>query len=135
MILVDTSVLIDFLKGHVNEKSQWFETVLTRDIPFGISAYTYQEILQGSRNEKEFEQLKAYLASQTIYYLSEDAITYEKAAKLYFDLRRKGTTPRSSIDILIALTAIENRLMLLHNDRDFDTMADKIDGLLIMNSL
>lgn len=135
MVLVDTSVLIGFLKGQADEKSKLFEEVLSRDIPFGISAYTYQEILQGARDEKEYERLHSYLSTQTIYYLPEKEATYAQAARLYFDLRRKGVTPRSTIDILIALTAMENHLMLLHNDHDFDVMAEKANGLKILTSI
>ena len=135
MILVETSVLISFLKGQADEKTKLFEAVMSLDIPFGISAYTYQEVLQGARDEKEFRQLKDYLSSQIVYCLPEGTATYEKAARLYFDLRRKGTTPRSAIDILIALTAIENQLFLLHNDRDFDVMAEEVDELRILNNI
>ncbi|MDD4588473.1 MAG: PIN domain-containing protein, partial [Heliobacteriaceae bacterium] len=116
MILVDTSVLIGFLKGQTDEKTQLFDVILSRNITFGFSAYTFQEVLQGARNEKEYEQLWDYLSTQIIYFLPAKTATYEKAARLYFDLRRNGITPRSTIDILIALTAIENKLMLLHND-------------------
>jgi len=129
MVLVDTSVLIGFLKGQSDDKTKQFEEILSRNIPFGISAYTYQEVLQGARDEKEFEQLKSYLSTQKIYYLPAQSDTHEKAARLYYDLRRRGVTPRSMIDILIALTAMENRLMLLHNDRDFDAMLEIIGNL------
>lgn len=132
MILVDTSVLIGFLNGQTNEKIQLFDRVLSRDIDFGFSCYTFQEILQGARNEKEYEQLYEYLSTQIIYFLPDETATYKKAARLYFDLRRKGVTPRSTIDVLIALTAIENKLMLLHNDRDFDLMAEHIEALNIL---
>jgi predicted nucleic acid-binding protein len=54
---------------------------------------------------------------------------------LYFTLRRKGITPRSTIDMLIALTAIEFNLLLLHDDRDFDVMAEHIPELNILNIL
>lgn len=135
MILVDTSVLIDFLKGQTNAKTLLFEEVLTRDIPFGLSPYTFQEILQGARNNKEYKRLHDYLSTQTIYFLPEEKATYEKAARLYFDLRRQGITPRGAIDILIALTAIENNLMLLHNDRDFDLMAEQVDNLNIFKMI
>ena len=64
MVLVDTSVLIGFLKGQSDDKTKQFEKILSRNIPFGISAYTYQEVLQGARDEKEFEQLKSYLSTQ-----------------------------------------------------------------------
>ncbi|WP_061214633.1 type II toxin-antitoxin system VapC family toxin [Syntrophomonas wolfei] len=135
MILVDTSVLIGFLKGQINEKIQLFDQVLSRNIDFGFSSYTFQEVLQGARNEKEYKQLRDYLSTQIIYFLPEKTATYEKAARLYFDLRRKGITPRSTIDVLIALTAIENNLLLLHNDRDFDLMAGQLETLNILKMI
>lgn len=131
MVLVDTSVLTGYLKGQTDDKTLLFDEVLNRDIPFGISPYTFQEVLQGARNEKEYRQLRDYLSTQTIYFLPEEKPTCEKAARLYFDLRRKGITPRSTIDILIALTAMEYKLLLLHNDRDFDLMAEQVDALRI----
>ncbi len=125
MVLVDTSVLIAHLKGLRNPKTGLLDALLDLGIPFGISAYTFQEVLQGARNEREFKQLREYLGSQMIYSLPEGRDTHEKAARLYFDLRRGGVTVRSSIDILIALTAMENNLMLLHDDRDFDAIVSR----------
>lgn len=135
MILVDTSVLIGFLKGQNDDKTELFKDVLSRDIPFGISSYTYQELLQGARNGTEFKTLREYLSTQQIYYLEQEVSTFEKAARMFYDLRRKGVTPRSTIDILIARTAIENKLALLHNDHDFDIMADHIPELIVLNAL
>jgi predicted nucleic acid-binding protein len=135
MILVDTSVLIKFFKGDADPKVELLKEILARDVPFGISAYTYQEILQGARDEAEFQTLREYLSTQTIYFLAQEADTYEKAAMLYFNLRRKGVTPRSTLDILIALTAMENNLALLHHDRDFDIMADYIKELRTLQKL
>ena len=54
---------------------------------------------------------------------------------LFFDLRRSGVTPRITMDMLIALTAIEYNLQLLHEDRDFDIMANHLPTLQILNSL
>ena len=76
--------------------------------------------------------LKDYLTTQTIYFLPETVETYERAARMFFDLRRQGITPRSTIDVLIALIAVDNRLLLLHNDRDFDAIAEKTAGLNIL---
>jgi len=135
MVLVDTSVLISYFKGHTNDKTELLKDILFREIPFGISSYTYQEILQGARNEKEFEILKEYLSTQRVYFLKQEKFTYEKAAQMFFDLRRKGLTPRSTIDILIALTAIEYNLTLLHNDNDFDIMSKHIPKLRIMTRM
>ena len=130
MILVDTSVLIGGLKGQDDPKTRLFKDVLLRNIPYGISAYTFQEVLQGARSENEYSRLREYLSTQKIYYLPAKAVTYEKAARLYYDLRRKGVTPRSAIDVLIALTALENRLFLLHNDKDFDAMIGVTENLI-----
>jgi len=135
MVLVDTSVLIGYLKGQTDNKTELLKDVLTREIPFGISSYTYQEILQGARNEKEFEILKEYLSTQKIYFLKQEIPTFEKASRMFFDLRRKGSTPRSTIDILIALTAIEYNLILLHNDNDFDIISKHIPELKIMTRM
>jgi predicted nucleic acid-binding protein len=135
MILVDTSVIIDYLKGMDNEKTQLFDRIIERDIPFGISAYTFQEVLQGARDDKEYESLKQYLSSQKIYILPDTLACYEKAAKLFFDLRRKGRTIWSSIDVLIAQTAIHYHLLLLHNDRDFDNMAESLESLAVLKEL
>lgn len=135
MILVDTSVLINFLKDKTDNKVELFQLILAREIPFGISSYTYQEILQGAKDEKEWRLLKNYLSTQTLYYLPETLETYEKAAFMFFNLRRKGITPRSTIDMLVALTAIEHNLALLHEDRDFDTMAIHLPALQILDSL
>ena len=135
MILVDTSVLIDFLKGLRNERAALLKDIVARDIPFGFSAFTYQEVLQGARDEQEFEKLAAYMSTQTIYYIRDELPVYEKAARMYFDLRRKGVTIRSTIDVLIALTATENRLYLLHNDNDFDAMARRLPELKVLTTL
>ncbi|MCL2287233.1 MAG: PIN domain-containing protein [Firmicutes bacterium] len=129
MVLVDTSVIIDSLKGAMNDKVLLFKKILQNKIPYGISAYTYQEILQGAKDEHEFTKLKLYLSSIRIFLLPEAIVTYEKAAALYFNLRRRGVTPRSVLDILIALTAIENGLYLLHNDKDFDVMSKVVAEL------
>ena len=135
LILVDTSVLIDLFKGRSNSKVELLESAILQNLPFGISSYTYQEVLQGSRDEVEYQKVKDYLSSQVLYFLPEVIDTYEKAAYMYYQLRRQGVTPRSTIDILIMLTAIENNLYLLHNDKDFDIIAEKVSELRVLNHL
>ena len=129
MILVDTTVLIDTFKGVTNEKVVLFQNVMQRNLVYGISEYTYLEILQGAKNSSEYNYLNEYLLDMNIYFLPKTIETYEKAANIYFTLRRQGITPRSTIDILIALTAIEYNLSLLHNDKDFDAMEEKVPEL------
>ena len=123
MILVDSSVLIDFLEGRENPAAGRFLDALDHGIPFGISPITLLEVLQGAATERDFAALRDYLGSQTIYGLDGGLESYAAAAKIYFDLRRKGMAAGSSLDCLIAQTAIEHGLRLLHNDADFDRIA------------
>ena len=132
MILVGTSILINYFKGNETPKTRVFDAILKQGLSYGISPYTYQELLQGTRDEREFELLKEYLDKQSFYFLPLTLETFEKAARLYFDLRRKGVTPRGTIDVFIALTAMHHNLTLLHDDRDFDAMASAIKSLKIL---
>jgi hypothetical protein len=123
MILVDTSVLIDFFKGIENKPVTKFQNILTQRIPFGINSFIYQEVLQGAKAEEEYHLLKEYLSTQHFFYLRDPIDSFAKAAKIYIDCRKKGLTIRSTIDCLIAQTAIEHNLLLLHNDSDFHEIA------------
>ena len=123
MILVDTSVLIDFFKGINNPAEVKFKSILEQDIPFGITSLIYQEILQGAKSEKEYAGLKNYLSSQRFFHPQDPIETFAKAAGIYFRCRKKGITVRSTVDCMIAQIAIESELLLLHNDRDFEAMA------------
>jgi predicted nucleic acid-binding protein len=126
MILVDTSVLIHFFKGANSEGSKKLTGVLQRRIPFGINSLIFQEVLQGAGSEKEYSTLKRYLETQRFYHLKNPIESFAKAAKIYLDCRKKGITIRSTIDCLIAETALENDLFLLHEDNDFDLMGKVI---------
>ena len=123
MILVDTSVLIDYFKGAENTQTKKFHQVLERNIPFGISHLIYMEVLQGSQTEKDFRLLKWYLDTQNYYDLKNGRESYAEAARMYLELRKKGVTVKSTVDCLIARVALENELFLLHNDADFDRIA------------
>ena len=130
MYLVDTSVVIDFIKGKETKESNHFEEIIKNGIPFGISAFTYQEVLQGARDKKEYETLQQYLSTQKIYYPTPK--TFEDASKLFFDCKKAGITIRSTIDTLIATSTMENKLKLLSSDRDFVFM-QKVVNLEIWN--
>jgi predicted nucleic acid-binding protein len=123
MILVDTSVLIDYFKGVENKPVKKFHQVLESNIPFGINHLIYMEVLQGSQTDKDFNLLKKYLITQTFYELKNGRESYAEAARMYLKLRKKGVTVKSTIDCLIARVAVENELFLLHNDADFDRIA------------
>jgi len=129
MILVDTSVLIDFLKGSETEEVNKLNKILISNIPFGICDFIYMELLQGVKTEREFEKLKKYLDTQTFYKLKNDIDSYANAAMIYFKSRQKGITIRSMIDLLIAQTAIENNLLLLHSDKDYTNIKKIVTDL------
>ena len=132
MVLVDTSVLIDYLRGTQNSQVRIFQSILDSSLPFGLSSIVYQEILQGAKTELDFDLLKRYLDTQKIYYLRDNRESYAMAAKIYRGLRSKGMTC-GTIDCLIAQCAIENDLFLLHNDEDFERIRKVSDLKIFVN--
>ena len=122
MILVDTSVLVDYFRGNENPPVLLFGQVLDRFIPFGICNFVYQELLQGARSHAELEKLDAYLETLRFFELRYGRESFRDAATLNLVCRSRGVTVRSTIDLLIAQIAIENDLYLLHNDSDFDNI-------------
>jgi predicted nucleic acid-binding protein len=131
MILVDTSVLIDYFKGIDSRPAKLLDELMENGIPYGINDFVFQELLQGSRTINEFNTLKDYLETIPFYNLQNGKESYEKAAFMNFQCRKNGITVRSTIDLLIAEIAIENNLLLLHNDGDFDNIGKVIKELKI----
>jgi len=123
VILVDTSVLIDYFKGIQNHPVDKLQFIFDSGIPFGITSFIYQELLQGTKTEREFNELREYLETQTFYDLKDKKTSFAKAAEIYFKCRKRGFQVGSTIDCLIAQTAIENGLLLLHNDEDFEKIS------------
>ena len=89
VILVDTSVLIDKLRKIENEKTILFDRLHNTKAPFGISIFTYHEILQGAKSEQEFIKLHNYFSTQKILSLPNTIEAYTESAKLLY-----LTTPR-----------------------------------------
>jgi predicted nucleic acid-binding protein len=117
--LVDTSVWIDFFKARANPAVQRLKSLLESGLEVGLSAIILQEILQGTSNQQQFVKYRSYFETQPIYLHPDPVKAAIAAAQIYFDCRRRGITVRSSNDCLIAHTAMENGLILLHNDEDF----------------
>ena len=129
MILVDTSVLIAYLKNQNIRSVEQFEYILEKTLPYGINTFIYQEILQGAKTNKEYNILKEYFETISLYHLKYGKESYEQAALINIRCRENGITIRSTIDLLIAETTIENDLYLLHDDNDFMNMAKVIKEL------
>ena len=134
MILVDTSVLIDYLKGIDNQEAKAIDKIIDRKIPYGICSYVYQEILQGAKDQKEYDKLKKYLKTMQFYDLKYGTESFEKAAIINIKCRKVGISIRSTIDLIIAEIAIENGLYLLHRDNDYTNIAKTIKELKVYNT-
>jgi len=127
--LVDTSVWVDYIQGRGSEAVDCLHGLLEMPMAVGLNHQIYLEILQGARSTDAFARLQRYLSTQRFYGFVDDLAGYEAAANLYFQCRQRGITVRSSIDCLIAQCAIENDLILLHQDRDFIQMQDAVPAL------
>lgn len=122
MILVDTSVLVDYFRGKDTLAVRRLDALEADEVDFGIPLPCVQEILQGARNEAEWKRLRTLLIVQEIVAPEDPLEAHLGAARIYFDCRRKGLTVRSSLDCLIAQIALERGDELLHDDNDFEAI-------------
>ena len=119
MLLIDTSVWISVFRDRRGQIRKQLETLIGNREVF-LTRFTQLELLQGSLNDQEWTLLSTYLEAQN--YIELTPISWQLAARIYYDLRRQGLTVRSPIDCCIAQIALENDLLLIHNDRDFETI-------------
>ncbi len=117
MILVDTSVWIDYLNGIDSKHTDILDNALIEGT-VAIGDIIYLEILQGIRDDSEYKRVKSSLATLDQYELfGNDMIS--KCAENYRALRKKGMTIRKTNDVIIATYCIKYELPLLFTDRDF----------------
>jgi len=121
LILVDTSVWIEVLRDRAGRRRTALEAALDGDEAV-LSRFHQLELLQGARDEREWNLLHEYLNVQD--YLEAGSTSWADAARIFFDLRRLGKTVRSPIDCCIAQLAIDHDVLLLHRDRDFEVIAE-----------
>lgn len=121
-IVVDTTVWVDWFKGVISPQTNRVALYLTQNYPIWIAPVILQEILQGVRDDKQYELIKSSLLALNQFQL-ESFIMAVGAADLYRTLRKKGTTIRKANDCLIAHYALVANMVLLHNDSDFDLIA------------
>ncbi len=123
--LIDTSAWIPFFRNSPHSSSDALEALL-REHETYLSRFTQTELLQGCRNKQEWQQLSSYLNGQN--YIEMQDSSWVEAARIYYDLRRVGYTVRSIIDCCIAQLALEHDQILVHCDRDFESIA-RVRGL------
>ena len=121
MILVDSSVWIDYFRGTVTPQTEKLDGLLGQQ-PLAIGDLILTEILQGFDDERDFDVTRKMLTSLMVVELGGKEIAIQ-AAKNFRALRRLGVTVRKTIDTVIATRCIEDGYDLLHADRDFDPFA------------
>jgi len=118
VILVDTSVWIDFFAGRSLPHVAKLERLIQEESEVVLSGIILTEILQGITDDRIYLRVKKSLSSLILLPMEE--CLFIRAADIYRKLRKKGITIRKTNDCLIAATALEHNCSLLHNDRDFD---------------
>ena len=118
MILVDSSVWIDYLRGTASPQAEKLDALLGT-APLAIGDLILTEVLQGCATDREFNAVKRTLSTLHTVNLGGLELAIE-AAKNFRKLRALGFTVRKTIDTVIATRCIMDGLELLHSDRDFD---------------
>ena len=121
MILVDSSVWVDYFRGNATPQTDKLDSLLGTD-PLAIGDLILTDVLQGFGSERDFNQAKKMLTSLVVVDLCGQDIAIQ-AAKNYRALRALGVTVRKTIDAVIATRCIESGYTLLHSDRDFEPFA------------
>lgn len=118
MLVVDTTVWVDYFNGVENPQTNYLDSVLNQT-PILIGDLILTEVLQGFRHDPDFEKVRRMLGKFLQVSMVSPALAVQSARNYRF-LRQKGITVRKTIDSLIATYCIENEHELLHNDSDFD---------------
>ena len=121
MVIADTSVWVDFLRGTEAPHCDRMAALLEEQ-SIAMCDRVLQEVLQGVRSDAEFRKVGTRLLALPCFNLGGHTLAVA-AARNYRQLRRLGVTPRSATDVLIATFCVEEGHELLHDDRDFDFMA------------
>ncbi len=120
MVLVDTTVWIDFFSGRSLPHVQALENLLINREDICTCGIVMTEVLQGIRIDAEFERTRDLFSN--LIFLPMRYSTFLRSAEIYRALRHKGISVRKPVDCMIASVALEHDIALLDNDRDFDPM-------------
>ncbi len=131
MILVDSSVWIDFFNGKKTRQTDWLDSSLG-NTPLIMGDLILAEVLQGFQKDKDFKIARDLLLEMPFMAMGGRTLAI-KSALNYRALRKKGVTVRKTIDVMIGTFCVHYQLPLLHDDRDFDPMV-KFLGLKIVDT-
>ncbi|MBS1004677.1 type II toxin-antitoxin system VapC family toxin [Acetobacter thailandicus] len=118
MILVDSSVWIDFFRGTVTPQTEVLDRLLGEE-PVAIGDLMMTEVLQGFSSERDFNKARRLLGALDLVEIGGRDVMIE-AARYFRGLCSRGITIRKTIDTLIATRCIVSGYRLLYSDRDFD---------------
>jgi predicted nucleic acid-binding protein len=118
MIIVDTTVWVDYFQGAWNPETDWLHAELDRE-RLGLTDIILCEVLQGVRNDVVAKEVEGKLLKLEVFETGSVALARE-AARNYRALRLRGHMVRKTIDCLIATFCLREQHSLLHRDRDFD---------------
>ena len=124
MILVDSSVWIDFFRGTITPQTERLDALLGSE-PLVVGDLILAEVLQGFGSERDFNQARKLLTALDVVDLGGQDIAIQ-AARNFRTLRAKGLTIRKTIDTLIATRCIESDYSLLFSDRDFEPFVEHL---------
>jgi predicted nucleic acid-binding protein len=130
LILIDSSVWIDYFKGTITPQTEMLDTLLGQE-PLAIGDLILTEVLQGFAEERDFNRARKMLTSLLVVELGGQEIAIQ-AAQNFRALRVLGITVRKTVDTIIATRCIESGYDLLHSDRDFDPFAKHL-GLRVVS--
>jgi predicted nucleic acid-binding protein len=131
VVIVDTTVWVDYLNGVATPEAIWLERESSRQ-RLGLLDLMVYEILQGLSTDESAARVLRYLRRFEIFESGGVQLAVAAAAN-YRLLRRRGRTVRKTIDCLIATFCLLHDHALLHNDRDFDAFAEAL-GLRVVVS-
>lgn len=117
MVMVDTTVWIDFFSGKSQKHVTILENLIEDREDICICGIILTEILQGIREDAAYSKTKQLLG--TLVFFPMQYSSFVLAAEIYRKLRQKGITIRKTMDCMIAAVALEHNVLLVHNDRDF----------------
>lgn len=124
MILVDSSVWIDYFRGTATPEAELLDGLLGTE-PVATGDLILAEVLQGFVSDRDFNQARKLMMNLGIVNLGGEDIAVQ-AARNFRVLRSLGVTVRKTIDTVIATRCIESRLPLLYSDRDFDPFVEHL---------
>lgn len=124
MVLVDSSIWIDYFNGRSNVGTRRLDESLSSTI-VAVGDLILVEVLQGFKRDADYRTAKRLLLELDVVELGGIELSL-RAAENFRALRKLGVTVRKTVDCVIATYCIEYRIPLLHNDRDFDPFAQHL---------